>query len=83
VPDGFWFVAFMIAGLIAASEWARRFVIRGMRSPPLAPRDDLRERRGRTRAPSVHATRGARVALLRPALPRNEVVAVPQWQKDP
>jgi len=83
VPDGFWFVSFVVIGIVAASEWARRVAVRGMRSPPIEPRDELGERRGRLRARPPGRPRGARVVALRPPLPRNEVVAIPQWQKDP
>ena len=83
MPDGFWFVSFVVVGLVVASEWARRVVVRGMRSPPVAPRDELGERRVRARAGATARQRGARVVALRPGPPRNEVVAIPQWQKDP
>jgi hypothetical protein len=81
VPDGFWFVSLVVVGLVVASEWARRVVVGGMRSPPGAQRDELHERRGRTRVRTRDERRGARVLV--PKLPRNEVVAIPQWQKDP
>lgn len=83
MPDGFWFVSVVVVGLIAASEWARRLAVRGMRSPPRPLRDEVGERRARSRAPQAGGRRGTRVAVLRPLLPRNEVVAIPQWQKDP
>jgi hypothetical protein len=83
VPDGFWFVSFVVVGLLVASEWARRLAVRGMRSPP----NELDKRRVGARRPSrarrTDQPRGARVVVLRPILKSNEVVAIPQWQKDP
>jgi hypothetical protein len=81
VPDGFWFVSLVVICLVVASEWARRVVVGGMRSPPSRQRDELHERRGRARVRGRDPRRGARVLVAK--LPRNEVVAIPQWQKDP
>ena len=85
MPDGFWFVSFVVVGLVAASEWARRIAIRCMRSPPSAAATPLhgRRRSGPSRARDSDRPRGARVVVLRPRLPTNEPVAIPQWQKDP
>jgi len=81
VPDGFWFVAPMVVGLVAASEWARRLAERVMRSPP----------GGAGEPPGEHArpaqptrrTRGLRVVALRPAPPADDVIALPQWLEHP
>jgi len=81
VPDGFWFVSLVVVGLVVASEWARRVVVGGMRSPPSPPRDELHERRARAGVRARDERRRARVLVAK--LPRNEVVAIPQWQKDP
>lgn len=83
MPDGFWIVSFLIAGLLAASEWARRLAVRGMRPPPSELDQKRAARRGTLRVRPTERPRGARVVVLRPILPSNEVVAIPQWQKDP
>jgi hypothetical protein len=82
VPEGFWFVSIVVIALVAASEWARRRAIRGMRSPPVLPAsDELAERRRRRAVARSSHRLAARV--VHAAGTRGEVVAVPQWQKEP
>lgn len=81
------FVAALVIGLVAASEWARRLAIRGMcaASAEGAPDvGDVSPVRAATRVTRL-ATRTPR-AVARHARRTEEadgIVPIPQWQRDP
>ena len=81
------FVASLVIGLVVASEWARRLAIRGMCEATGGGRGRARcARREGGATPSLrHGLARCAWSPLRPqrADDAEEVVPIPQWQRDP
>jgi len=84
------FVAALVIGLVAASAWARRIAIRGMAAATAETAAEVPTIDGGTLLhPHARVTRLAKRAPraatrhTRRAEEADEIVPIPQWQRDP
>lgn len=80
------FVAALVIGLLVASEWARRLAIRSLCEATAAAAREARSGKERRQSARSGSEPSRRVVPLRPEyapLPTDDVMPVPQWQRDP